>query len=510
MKYALTTFSRLAVLGLLLSATASCDLLDQDSPQAFSDEDVFTNPTRIDKLATGMYDDLQYGDFLGSRALIYNDVRSDDVDQSAYFSTLSTGNISASDGYAASTWRYGYRSMYSANYMIQGLTSRNGAGLAQDRYDQYIGEAKFIRALCHFTLVNMFAQPYNYRPDHSQPGIPLQLNALDGTQAYVADSLSGRATVGRVYQVIESDLMDALNKLPESNGSNSRASKDAARGLLSRVYLYKGEYAKAAEYAGMVVNNAANPHTLQPSPGDEFFTLGGDEQNYSSETVFAIAMSQNDNPNTNAAIGQHYAPRDGHITVTPYYNALPNGDRRKNDLRGPAPANPRISYAFVERGSNKWWTRKYASFLYSGSAVSASNRGAWIPIVRLPEMLLTYAEGLVESDPSRWPEALAALNKVRDRTKPANAASYTLTSFADKDAFITAILRERRFELAFEGHRIFDLFRRGMDVPAHGVDASNPGTPQIPVLKYGSTRAILPVPPTEIARNSKLTQNEGY
>ena len=77
---------RQAALGALLLASATgCDVLTQDPPTALTDTDAFANPDRISKSATGMYDQLQNAEFLGGRALIYGDVRSDDTNPAGFF-----------------------------------------------------------------------------------------------------------------------------------------------------------------------------------------------------------------------------------------------------------------------------------------------------------------------------------------------------------------------------------------------------------------------------------------
>jgi starch-binding outer membrane protein, SusD/RagB family len=495
MKSIHNVFLRAALGGVMLSPLAACDVLQRDSPQDLSPDDAFSSPARIERVAIGMYDALQNGEFLGGRALIYSDVRTNDTNPSPFFSSLVLGNITAGDGYAAGAWQAGYRSMYDANYMIRQLTERNGAGLPDEKVRQYIGEAKFCRALTHFTLVNLFAQPYRFTADASHPGITIQLQAPDGTEAYDPTQRLPRASVREVYAQVERDLLDAIDVLPETYAADvrtniSRATKDAARGLLSRLYLYKGDWANAARFSGEIVTGGR--HQLNTSAYAEFRTPNGsDEQQLTNESIFFIAMSRSDNPNTNAAIAQHYTfPPGGRgdITVTPYRDALPATDKRRTELT-------------VQR-SGSVWTRKYTIELASGVAGSP-NIAAWIPIVRYPEILLNRAEALVEQSNGVPTDttALYMLNLVRNRSKPTTAQPYRATTFTTKQAFLDAILLERRFELAFEGHRLYDIFRRGGSVPAR---TGAPG------IAYGSDRAVLPIPSTEIQRNPNLVQNPGY
>lgn len=494
MKPIISFVSRAAVVAMLMATSTSCDLLDQKDPASFAPEDVFSSPSRIDKAAVGMYDAMQDGSFLGSFALIYSDVRSDDVDLPAGFQTLATSTLLSSDGNAAGAWAGGYRSMYTANYIIRELTKRNGANLTPEKYNQYIAEAKFLRALCHFTLVNLFAHPYTYTPDASHLGVPIQLEAPDGTEAFLPAQQKPRATVKQVYDQVIQDLTEAIPGLPEAHGTGgvnvSRATKDAALGLLSRVYLYKRDYARAAQAAGEVISS--NRHQMNATAYQAFKVRAGEERTFDSDTesIFFIAqgLAGNDNPNTNAAIGQFYAP-NASITITPYRNALPSTDRRRVDL--------------VITRQGKYYTRKYTGELATG-APGGSNPGAWIPIVRYPEVLLNRAEALARST-GVTQEAVNLLNQVRDRSKPTTSPSYTVASFANGTALANAILTERRFELAFEGHRLYDLFRNELPVPAHG---TAPNT--VPELGWRENRSIFPIPISEIQRNPALVQNDGY
>ncbi|OON69134.1 RagB/SusD family nutrient uptake outer membrane protein [Hymenobacter sp. CRA2] len=497
MKSIPTMLWRASLLGLLIITAPGCDLLEQDDPQALGPNDIFGSPSRIDKLAIGMYDGLQNGEFLGSHALIYSDIRSDDTDPSGFFGGIALSNATASDGNAAATWLAGYQSMYTANYLMQELTRRNGAGLDAAKYNQYIGEAKFIRALCHFTLVNLYAQPYNFSSDASHPGIPLQLMAVSGEEAYSPAQQLPRASVRDVYAQIESDLVDAVTLLPADYGdpssSAARATQDAARGLLARLYLYKGDYANAARYSGEIISSnrhelAASPYTPFRSPFPEY------TQATTSEMIFYVAMSQNDNPNTNAAIGEHYSPPPGRgdISVTPYSRVIPANDKRRTEL--------------IAQKSGRFWTRKYNAELQSG-APGGANRGARIPILRYSEILLTRAEALVKQPTwtSTDSSAVILLNLVRNRSKPASSPRYKASTFGtNKQALIDAILLERRFELAFEGHRLYDLFRNGLGVPART------GTSPTPAIPWKDNRAVLPIPANEILRNPNLIQNPGY
>ncbi|RFP65288.1 RagB/SusD family nutrient uptake outer membrane protein [Hymenobacter lapidiphilus] len=467
-----------AVGAALLTTITSCDVVDQDPPAALTTAQAFANPDRIAKSAVGMYDQLQDANFMGGRALIYSDVRSDDTNPAPFFGGISTFTAIANDGTVTAAWTGGYRTLYGANFFLQQIEANTGK-TSPALEAQYIGEAKFIRAVVYFQLVNLFAQPYNFTADASHLGVPLQLVAPDVTTAFDPSQNLPRSTVKQVYDQIEQDLLEAITALPEtyttSFDKTARATKDAARSLLSRVYLYKGQYADAARLAGEVITGGR--HALNPSPATPFNATSYQ----TSESIFSVAMNTADNPNTNNALGQHYGrQRRADIIVTPYAridtNQFRGKDRRRTLLLDPA--------TFPATTTTNVFTLKYnnASFDY-------------VPVVRYSETLLNRAEGLAQTNAGISTDAIALLNQVRNRSKPGYAPAFTATSFASKQALIDAILFERRLELAFEGHRYYDLMR-------YKRNSSR--------VNYGAPLAVLPIPLVDLQQNPNLVQNPGY
>lgn len=470
----------LAALGLMLVGAPACDPLNQELPTAFSPDEAFANADRIAKAAVGMYDGLQNAEFLGGRALIYSDLRSDDEDVSPFFADISTFNAQANNTQVTNAWTGGYRTIFQVNYFLQRIAANTGK-TTPALEAQFIAEGKYIRALTYFHLVNLFAQPYNFTPDASHSGVVLQLTAPnDATEAFSPTQQLPRSTVAQVYAQIEKDLTEALPSLPETYVApfdrTSRATKDAVRALQSRVSLYKGNYAAAAAAAGDVVTGAR--HTLNLTPGVVFNAA----TYQTTESVFSVAMNAADNPNTNNALGQHYgSARRADITVTPYAliptNLFPAGDLRRTTLLIPAavPTDP----------ASRTFTLKYSNGSFDN-----------VPISRYSEVLLNRAEGLAQTATGVSAAAIALLNQVRDRSKPSTTPSYTAATFGtDKQALIEAILLERRLELAFEGHRYYDLLRY----------RRNPGR-----INYGDNRVVLPIPLVDIQSNPNIQQNPGY
>ncbi|MET4106519.1 RagB/SusD family nutrient uptake outer membrane protein [Hymenobacter sp. UYP22] len=458
----------------LLSATLigtlpACDILDQEPPTAFTIDETFADATRIEKSLIGVYDGLQNAEFLGGRALIYSDIRSGDTDVPTYFGNVGRYQMLSTDGFAASSWAGGYRTIFTANSFIQNLAANSGKSSAALEA-QYTAEAKSIRALAMFHLVNLFAQPYGFTADASHPGVVLQLTApKSAAEAFDPALRQARATVKEVYDQIEKDLLESIPVLPATYAganSNIRITKGAAQALLSRVYLYKADYTKAADLAGQVITTGG--YTLNASPLTPFRTYN------TKESIFSVAHNPADNPNTNNAIGQHYGPdRRADITITPYFNltSLSTTDLRRTQL-------------IDSRGTNRF-TAKFNLV------------DNYVPIVRYPEVLLNRAEALAQLNGVNT-ESITLLNQVRSRSTTA----YPATSFLTKAALIDAILEERRLELAFEGHRLYDLLRYKRDIPPHSTIAT--------AIKYNDPRVIFPIPDQQIRLNPNLVQNPSY
>jgi len=465
-------------LGSIVAATMAVSCKKDDlflaPPNSISQSEAFSTADRIEKSSVGMYDALQNSNFFSGRILIYADMRGLDVVPNVYFGNMGFYNTTtASDATVASAWQAGYRTIYQSNLFIKGFTPNAGL-VSAAKADQYIGEAKFIRSLCYFYLVNMWAQPYSFTADASHPGVPLVLTAAD--DPFAASNQIARNTVKQVYDQMEADLLDAEAKLPlnpsDAFTKVARATKGAARALLMRVYLYKGDYTKANQYADAVINstlyaNNANPiTTFRPS-----FTT--------NESIFSVAMNGSDNPNTNNSLGQHYgAKARGDLSISlDYINLMDTTvDKRYISVGGDA---------LMEKVGGIFWTKKYAGLTTD-----------FVPVLRYPEVILTKAEALAKLSATVDPTAVTLLNSIRTR------AGYTVPlAPATKQALIDAIAKERRIELAFEGQGSLEFQRNKLDIPAHSTVSLQP---------WGSNYRVLPIPKYDLDKNPNLLKNDGY
>jgi len=160
---------------------------------------------------------------------------------------------------------------------------------------------------------------------------------------------------------------------------------------------------------------------------------------------------------------------------------------------------------------------RYVCKYYDVATSGSDNGNNWIEL-RLADIYLLYAEAMVRTNKDKT-IALNYLNKIRERARnttgdpaivpPADLLKdYHLSDFDTDQAFLLAIEKERRVELAFENHRWFDLVRTGRakDVTIESQD--NDGYPD---FTWSDDMLSYPIPMTVMQSNAgKIIQNRGY
>lgn len=460
-------------------ALQACKTTDISPVDRISQDVAFSTQDKINATVIGAYDGLQSAEFLSGRSLVYSDLLGNDVvDRNGYFTRVFTHTMISTDGFAAAEWTAGYAAIAKANRVIAGVKANMGS--AGTKASSFIAEAEFIRAISLFTLVNHYAQPYNFTAGATHIGIPVLTKAATTSSP---EDLVPRNTVTEVYTQIISDLKDAeINCLSTYGATYSdkvRATKLSASALLSRVYLYMGDYVNAKIEAEKVINSGT--FALNATPSACF----GPGNYQTKESIYSIPNNTNDNPNTNNALPMHYSPGGrADIIISPTFLNLPGftaGDKRR-------------SLTVVSGGLT--YTTKYPDI---------AARADWAPLIRYPEMLLTAAEASVRISGVVDITSLARLNLVRNRSIDSNTLPYTV--FTSATDFIDAVILERRIELAFEGHRMQDILRQKKDIT--GIYKDDLSGLQSDV-KYGSDYSIFPIPDAEVKKDPKLIQNSGY
>jgi starch-binding outer membrane protein, SusD/RagB family len=455
---------------------SSCeDRLELQPQQSLSTDLAFADKRSSQGSLIGVYSAVQDLEVFGALPQVISDYQGDNVDFIGSFPTLQEiyqYNTLSDNSSIALIWRDHYVAILAANAVIENVPKVTDPTFAEAEKTQVIAEAKFLRAITYFQLVNLFAQPINIG-GATAPGVPLVLDPFKGEVNFPA-----RATVGEVHAQIKKDLEEAATGLPVTYATadltRGRATRGAANGMLARLHLYRGEFAEAAAKAQQLI-------------GSNVYSLANNYSFYNGltpEDVFSVIMTAIDNSRTGTGgWASYYSPAEaGARGDAPFSDDLIKAYQKE-------PGDKR--FALSRRGANgRLYTTKFAD------AVNNSDNA---PVMRITEMYLTAAEALAELNGIN-PTSISLMNQLRTR---AGLPVWTATTFATKAAFIAAILDERRKELAFEGHRRMDLLRKGLPLrPTGDVNASQAAA--------GQPKTILPIPQREVDLNKNLTQNKGY
>lgn len=457
------------ILSLCLVSLVSCadDFLELNPHQSVSLDGAIQSVDDYNAAIYGTYSAMQSSNYYGRYFVLVPDVMSDDVKQNSQANRardFSDYVVNSNDGIASGMFNTIYNTILRANTVINAKAEIPAAVKAQ--VDQVVGEAYAIRALAHFDLVRMFAQHYGFSSGNTHAGISI-------VTEFDQNSKPGRNTVAEVYAQVLSDLNQAITLMTIKPPKTSRFSKEAAQALLARVYLYMGDFAKAEAAASSVISS--NKFSLVTNAN----YIKGWENGFSSESIFEVAFNSVDN-NGSDALGRMYIV-EGYGDYLPSQDVLgliPAGDVRLGLFK--ADKNLSGPYGTVRMN-------KYPSTLGINNTV----------VLRLSEMYLIRAEARAKTGNEAG--AIEDLNRIRKRGL-ATAADVSATGAA----LVTEIEKERRIELMFEGHRLWDLMRNKRNLTRTNC------TNSVCTLTYPNDRFVAPIPQSEMDANTNMTQNPGY
>ncbi|WP_373059754.1 RagB/SusD family nutrient uptake outer membrane protein [Zunongwangia sp. H14] len=375
-------------------------------------------------------------------------------------------------------WSEAYEAVNAANLVI-GQIDNLPEG---DVKDNILGQALAARAFAHFDLARIYAKiPTQSSDANSSLGIVyMKVEDGDTGDPYAQPA---RETVESNYTEIIGDLERAA-ELIETNNGEGRLDRDAVYGILSRVYLYNGDYQEVIDAANEVSEPVATAEEL-PGVYTDATNAGVIVEwsvNTSSESTFnnvGVTYSQTTGADTRSEYAADYE----------FVNSIDTADVRQDLLTYEA------TYSDNEYNAVK-------KFLGEEGQV---NGLLDIKVLRAAEVVLNKAEAQYRLGMEE--EALETLNTLRDKRLSSYVGGET------GEALLDAILRQRRIELAFEGHRFFDIKRIGDAIVRSdfGDILDGSGTPpEELVLPAGDFRFQFPIPQAEINANSNMEQNPGY
>ncbi len=488
-----------ALLTLGLLSGCGEEYLDLQPRNAVSTEVFYNTQTDAIQATTAAYSQLQkdglYGhslwamDIMADNSFVGGGGAADGIE----FQQLDNFTIPASNPVITPLWQRTYLGIGAANQVLARVPAIE---MDADIKNRCLGEAAFLRALYYFYLVRSFGD------------VPLVL-----TPAASASEVANvtRTPEAEVYTQIVKDLQDAiikLEKFPTYTGENAgRAGSLSAMALLAKVYLTQGDMANAAKQARLTITaSTAAGKMLNPNYGDNFNV---DKEN-GPESLFEVQYKSGQNAYTTdgpgSAINEFWGARFYTDTTTAALKALgyvvsgggygfnvpekefvegyEAGDLRKAvTIFVPGDKYPagQTQPGSLEGNPNGFTVRKF----FAGTLSTIWDSPLNVPVLRLAEVYLILAE----ADPTSA-DGLSGINLVRRR-----AGLPALTTVTKE-----AVLKERRYELAFEMDRWFDLKRTNTLV-------NNPELIKKGIKPFNDK---LPIPQAERDVNPSLTQNPGY
>lgn len=345
---------------------------------------------------------------------------------------------------ATFSWRQFYYVLFIANYVIESEEMMTGGTTAE--IDQLVGEAYMLRAYMHFLLVNLHAPAYTTCDPATTKAVPLKLDSD-------VESVLERNTVEEIYRSIIDDLdkaEDYLNVDTWDAGYNYRFNTLSVDALRSRVMLYMGDWSEALNAARRVLavkNELSNVSSELPNQYNSVENIVALEQVMSAQYARAIKVDRD------------------------FYRRYDSSDLRRRAY-------------FNQVTTSNILLIKGGSSTYSCS-------------LRVGEMLLNAAEAAWHTDDLDG-AAGYLLTLQRARYNDGGAAKEAAIAAMSDDELLQEILDERARELAFEGHRWFDLRRTGQP----RIERTYRGESY--VLEQGDSRYTIRIPSDAITVNPGL------
>ena len=352
---------------------------------------------------------------------------------------------------APAVWSTLYRCIYNTNVIIRKVGDASGDPVKKNHL---MGEALAIRAAYFFDLLTVYSKAYNVSTASSDPGIPI-MQSVDVTEA-----TPPRSSVQATMDTIISNLNTAVELLPATSLTRSRANKYTAYALLSRVYLYMGDYAQSAIFADKALET---PHEILDY--NEYFS--------------AYEMPEPDlNPEY---LWTRMSDDEAVIFYLNYSTELINAYEPDD--------NRLLLFAADYYGTGEYF--------WSGAGFGSYG-------ITFAELYLNKAESLARGE--QIDEAMEILNDLR--IKRVSIYSFVPLEAATKEEAIEHILHERKLELAFKGTRWMDMKRLDKQGRMPAVERTDLFTGDVlETLPPNSPRYTFKIPSRVILFNPGMVQN---
>lgn len=485
--------------GLTAMALASCnDFLDVEAPSAYSEDFVFSQKTEMSRALNGVYASILVGDLYGN-AYQTTFILNSDVDMTVNSSNTASHNsyarfdCDAQGGEIEKFWKAAYKVIEDANRFLHGMETSPLYNENDAEFMQMIGEAKCLRAMVYHDLVVMFGDiPFSFK-SAAQLGdgyiIPvvkredIQTQLIEDLKA-IAPKMksSANTTVERASKEFAWSLIARIALTAGGYSLHPEEGNNASYGVMTRPQDYQKFYRITKEYADSVINHSA--HTLGSSYRDVFVKESNFELIANGDPIFEIPFAKESTGNTGYIQGPTSTVNEGQTLgknvwgeakgngrLSAFYRfSFDENDKRRDfvnglwyygNTSGNATQDSCLIRSDYTVHNNKW------SKLWSNAGqftnLSAKNTGINYPYMRLADVLLMHAEAINELE-GPTEEAQESLRKVHSRAFDDQSIvnAYVAKAASSKEAFLKAVLDERKWEFAGENMRWRDLVRNNL------------------------------------------------
>lgn len=448
----------------------------------------YSTPQRATQLVNAIYNNLLQWDESSFSWIGISSITSDDAnkgsspgDTGADKNLLDNFTYTSTDFSVNEVWVANYRGIARAN---RALSILPGVAINLKLKHRLIAEAKFLRALFYWRLVRTFG------------GVPLIDTIVDPTNQASVEAANTRATTTQIYNQIISDWSYAADSLPSRSEYQSadlgRATKGAANGYLSKVYMYLKDWQKAYDYSAKVINSG------QYHLAADYAKIWREAGNNGPGSLFEIQ----------AVGGPVNLGVQGWVVLQGVRGQFGWGFNTPSKSLEDAyePGDPRKAATIIFPGDTMWDgtviisnppNPRYNKKAYISRIMETFDGNDWesnkhVRLLRYAEVLLIHAEAANEL--GKTSEALQYLNEVRARV------SMPPVTTTDQAALRLKIWHERRVELGMEGDRFFDLVRERRAAQVLG-----------PLGFQSPKNDLFPIPQAQIdISGGTLKQNPGY
>ncbi|MCC6459132.1 MAG: RagB/SusD family nutrient uptake outer membrane protein [Saprospiraceae bacterium] len=481
-KYILFLFAALSL--------ASCEKFLELEPQSqgvavtntSADSVLFKSASEVEAALAGAYADFK-NEYYQLDYFVNGDAQSDDAyaggDNPANFQ-IDDYNLDATNSNVSRDWRYLYATIGKCNTVINNVDDVTDPALSDNRKQEIIGEASFIRAFMYFQAVQLWGD------------VPLQLKEVTSISAANLEDIypqifPARAPQAEVYAQIIADLETALPRVRSTAPHKGFATKGAVNAVLAKVYATREpqDWTKVKQYCDDVI---AGGYTLLA----DYDQLWNNANENSAESIFEINYdggSSDGNWGTKIFRGLDW--KKFNLPSNDLVDAFDaEGDMKRK--------NASITFQDVSgKWSDEHWPQTNYPFINKWHNFQEGSNQNYI-FIRLADILLLKAEALNALNDQ--PGAMALVNQIRARVGLGASPAATQADVR------LAIEHERRLELAFEGHRWYDLKRSGRAMEVMNQVSFNGNV----LYNLRPERLVWPVPQAELDKNIKLVQNPGY